>query len=467
MNRGKKLLINTVVITVGKLSTQFVSFLLLPLYTTLLTTAEYGTVDLFTTYVQLLLPIVTLLIEQGAFRYLLDYLSQEEEERKIISSSFFMIVGQSILYTMIFVGLARFIHNDYKYYILALLISSSFSSWTLQLARGFRKLTVYAAGSFITVITSIAFNVFFIAVLHMGAEGMLCATFIGNIVCFAFVAFYLRLCSYIRIKSISKEVIRNMLNYSIPLIPNQLSLWIINSSDRTIVSLFLGTATNGILAISHKFALIYQTIFGMFQLSWHELGSVHFNDSDRDNFFTVTFYEVYKFFSSLCIGIIAILPFAFPLLINNAFSEAYYTIPIYMFAVLCNIVVGLLGVIYVAMKKTAEIAKSTMYSGIINLTVHLSLIRSMGLFAAAISTLVAYFVVMIYRVIDTKKYINIEYNCKYFIISCVAALVLLVPYYMDIVVLRVIGVVFAGVYVLVANWKTMTMIKKMVLAKMG
>lgn len=465
MSRGKKLAENTIVITIGKLSTQFISFLLLPLYTTLLSTEEYGTVDLFITYVQLLLPIVTLLIEQGAFRYLIDYQDDEEEKRKIISSSGMLIMIQCVLYSLLLICVAQFIKNDYKYYILAILITSSFSSWGLQIARGFRKLKLYAVGSFITVITTIVFNVLFIAVLRMGAIGMLKATFIGNLVCAVFIALYLRLDRYFSIKSISKKTLCDMIRYSVPLIPNQLSLWIINSSDRTIVTFFLGAAANGVLAISHKFPTIYQAIFGMFQLSWHEMGSVHFNDSDRDEFFTDTFNEVYKFFSSMCIGLIAVLPFVFPMLINEAYSKAYYTIPLYLFAVLCNIVVGLLGVVYVALKKTAEIAKSTIYSGIINIVVHVFLIQWCGLFAAAISTLVGYFCIMVYRMVDTKKYINIRYNYKYFTASILVAVALLVPYYVDLLIIRVIGLIFACIYAFAVNRKMLFSLKEGVLAK--
>ena len=51
MSRSKELVKNTAILTIGKMCTQFVSFLLLPLYTALLSTEEYGIVDLFTTYI--------------------------------------------------------------------------------------------------------------------------------------------------------------------------------------------------------------------------------------------------------------------------------------------------------------------------------------------------------------------------------------------------------------------------------
>lgn len=56
MSRAGELAKNTFIITVGRVATQFISFLLLPMYTVLLTSEEYGTVDLITTIVQLLVP---------------------------------------------------------------------------------------------------------------------------------------------------------------------------------------------------------------------------------------------------------------------------------------------------------------------------------------------------------------------------------------------------------------------------
>ena len=68
MNREKSLLKNTIIITIGKVCTQMISFFLLPLYTGILSTEEYGTVDLLNTLVSLLLPIVTFQIEMAVFR---------------------------------------------------------------------------------------------------------------------------------------------------------------------------------------------------------------------------------------------------------------------------------------------------------------------------------------------------------------------------------------------------------------
>ena len=72
MNKKKQLAKNTIIIFIGKVCTQLISFFLLPLYTGYLKTSEYGIVDLITTYITLLVPIITLELEMSIFRYLVE-----------------------------------------------------------------------------------------------------------------------------------------------------------------------------------------------------------------------------------------------------------------------------------------------------------------------------------------------------------------------------------------------------------
>ena len=68
MNRNKEFIKNTVILFLGKFTTQFISLLLLPLFTHYLLTSDYGAVDLLQTYITLFIPILTLRIDSVAFR---------------------------------------------------------------------------------------------------------------------------------------------------------------------------------------------------------------------------------------------------------------------------------------------------------------------------------------------------------------------------------------------------------------
>ena len=105
----KKLLVNTVIISIGKICTQLITFLLLPLYTNLLSTEEYGIADLVTVFIMLVVPIVTLQIEQGVYRELIEVRENDSEKSKIISNTFITTFLQIVLYTIIFLVVSLFI----------------------------------------------------------------------------------------------------------------------------------------------------------------------------------------------------------------------------------------------------------------------------------------------------------------------------------------------------------------------
>ena len=458
-SREKELTKNTLIITVGRISTQFVSFLLLPLYTALLSTEEYGTVDLITTLVQLIVPVSSLMIDQSVFRYLLS--SETDKDRKIIiTSAVGIITSASIATIILYFVINPFVKSNYKIWLLFILIATSFSGLFLQVARGLKQIADYALGSFICSVSTIVLNVVCIVSLKMGATGMLVAIFAGNLICCLFLFIKLRIIKYISIPLFSIENAKFQLRYSIPLVPNQLSLWIMNSSDRLLVSLFLGTATNGVLAVSHKFSAIYLTFFNIFLLAWHEMGAVHYFDEDRDEFFSHMLEKMISIFSTLCLGIMVVLPIVFGWLVNSAFHEAYYNVPIYLVASLFNIVVGLLGVVYVATKKTTEIAKTTIISAIINILVNIALINVIGLYAASISTFASYLVTMIYRVYDTRKYLNIKYSIKQYLLIAVALVICTVIYYLKN---TVVSLVFLPVFILVALWVNKNVLNEIII----
>lgn len=464
MSRIKDLAKNTLIITIGRISTQFITFLLLPLYTALLTTEEYGTVDLITTLVQLFIPIVSLMIDQGVFRYLLSS-ENENTKKEVISNAFFLLLGLNFVFIIIYLLLLPLITVKYKIWILLILVITAFSNLFLQISRGLKKTFDYALGSFICSLITITLNVLCIAFIKMSAVGMLLATFIGNVVCCIYLFFKLEINKYLSLSSVNKKTLLNELKYSIPLIPNQLSLWVMNSSDRLIVSFILGTAANGILAVSHKFPAIFMTFFNIFQLAWHETGTVHFFDKDRDDFFSKTIEEIMLLFSTLCMCIIIVLPIVFNLFVNSSYNEAYYNIPIYLIASLLNVMVGLLGVVYVATKKTFEIAKTTIIAALINIIVNIILIKYIGLYAASISTFMGYFITMIYRIIDTKKYLNIKYSLYKYVKIIVGILFSTIIYYINNKLISIITLPFFICVALWVNKDYIVLIKKLIKGK--
>lgn len=447
MSRETKLLKNTAIITIGKVCTQLITFFLLPLYTSILSTEEYGTVDLLNTLVLLLLPIVTFQIEQALFRFLIEVRNNEEEKKKIISTSFFTVVLHIIIYLAIFFIISPFVKNEYKYFLATNVVVYILASLLLQLARGLGDNKRYAFGSFISAFSTIAFNILFLVVIKLGANGMLLANMLGQLVCFLYIFIALKIYKYISFKHVASEVRKKILKYSFPLIPNAISWWVFNASDRIIVSTILGVAQNGILAAAHKFSTVYITLYNIFNLSWTETVSLHCNDKDFNDFFNKMMDTVLKLFTSMALGIIACMPFVYPIMINENYSFGFKLVPILILGSLFNVIVGLISTLYVANKATKAIANTSVVSAIINIIVHIALIKFVGLYAAAISTLVAFLVICIYRLYDIKKkYFKIEFDKNFILQTLIVLSVILVCYYLNNLYLNIISILIAVIY---------------------
>ena len=193
-------------------------------------------------------------------------------------------------------------------------------------------------------------------------------------------------------------------------------------------------------------------------MTWTESASLHINDKDASDFVSSTMNVVLKLFTAICFGIIGFMPFVFPIMINEKFSDSYYQIPILMLATLFNVMVGLLSVIYIAKKNTKAVAKTSIMAAIINLIVNLGLIKFIGLYAASISTLVSYFAMAIYRYVDVQKYVKIKIDKKFLIVAFIMMPILLISYYINNLYLNIVMVLIVCLYALITNLKTLNIV---------
>ena len=467
MSKKKQLMKNTIIIFLGRACTQLISFFLLPLYTSFLLTKEYGLVDLITTYVTLLVPIITLELEMSVFRYLIDVRDKEKETKKVLSNNFLVLLTSLLLFGIAYVIVTCFWHFDFRWLILFDIIICTFSGNFLQIARGLGKTIDYAISCIITGVSTILLNVLFIVILKMGAFGMIMSMALAN----GFGALYLfvklKLYKKINFKLKDTKLIKSMYKYSIPLVPNSVSWWVVNVSDRTIISIVLGAAANGIYAISNKFPTIISSLLGIFNLSWSESAALHINSSDRDKFFSDVLNTVTKIFTSLGVGMIACMPFVFPILVNHRYNEAFNYIPILVLATIFNVAICMYTGIYIAKKMTKQVASTTIMGAIINIIINLIFVKLIGLYAAALSTAISYFAMMIYRHIDLKKYVKIKYEKGLILKTILIFTFSITLYYQHNIILNIVNLIVIIIYAFLINRKFLKDWKNIIFKKLG
>ena len=462
MNKNKELVKNTIIIFIGKFCTQFITLLLLPLYTHFLSTEDYGYIDLIQTYLTFFIPLILLKIDAGIFRFLIDARKSEEEKNKIITNGIFIMFVELIISTILFAVAVKIFSIKYSILIVMNLISLSVLTFLLQIVRGIGKNKQYSFSSIIAAIVTIVLNLIFLVGFHKNGKYVLIASLISNIICTIYLLIVNKILKNVKIKYIDKKLIKDLLKYSIPMIPNELSWWIVHVSDRTIISYALGVAANGIYSVSCKFSNILSSIFNIFNLSWQESAALHINDTDKDEFFSNVINKVFNLFICFCIGILACLPFVFELLIKDSYREAYKYVPILLLANIFSVLIGLIGSIYVAKKMTKEVAKTTMIAAIINLTIDIALIKVIGIYAAAISTLVSYMLLAIYRYIDVQKYVRVKIPIKNIVVNSIIFILVVVLYLYNNIALNVINLLLCILYAIIVNKELLIEFKKVI-----
>ena len=463
MNQKRQLLINTIIIAIGKLSTQIVSFLLLRLYTSELTTAEYGTYDFLVTVSTFLLPIITMLMEESMFRFLIDANDLKSKKRVITGTIAYTIVGTSV-FTILATIIMGAMKYEYTLVFILFVISNVLIGLSNALSRGMGKIKLYSLSNFILGASTIILNIIFIVNLKLGVSGLLWSNTVANSITAIIVLMMLHLPLFISEKDLSKNTISEMLRYSIPLVPNNLSWIIISLSDRLMLTWMTGADANGIYSIANKFPNIIYTFYGFFSTAWKESAARIIKENNKTEYYNSIYKDIKFFLKAIVLGLIAIMPFVFPLLVDSSYNEAYIYIPILIISIYYTNMSNFYGGIFTAFKNTKIMGSTTVLSAIINITINLIFIPKFGIYAAAFSTLISNAIVFAYRRYKLREYIKLKEKFNY--VFWTLLVITLITYYRNNMILNVIMFIIVLAYCIFTNMTFIRKILKLVLGKM-
>lgn len=458
-NSVQKLSKNTLIVTVGKISTQFISFLLLPLYTSILNSEQYGVVDLVQTLSALLLPLVSLQLEQATFRYLTA--SKEfKDKNQIISTAFFGMILQTIVYLFLGYILCTFINLSYKYFLIFNVITQTWGGFLLQIPRSFGDYNSYSLSSVVTGVSSIILNIMLVVFIPLGASGMLLAICIGNLIGCIFLSYNIKIYRYLSIDKFNKKLYVEFLKYSMPMIPSHLSWWIINASDRILISVFLGIKFNGIYAAAVKLPSIFNIAISILDVTWTEMLLSSSQNSTKFEENILLFKKIIKLVISCGVLMLSILPIIFKILIDEKFNYAYNLIPILVLGVVAASISTLSTSFYILNKDTRNIAKTSAVAAIINIIVHISLVKYIGLYASAISTAFSQTILASLRLKKINEIIKLKLNIKLIIVTLGIVLIEIICFYNGNLVKIVLGCILAFVYLIFINKDLINLMRK-------
>lgn len=410
VNRYKKLLSDTLIFAIGTFSSKVLVFLLMPLYTRILTTADYGSVDLIMQTGNLLFPVVTAGIVSGVVRYGLD---KSYNKRDVFSTGVkTTFIGLGILLVcmplfMLFPFLNQF---QLIVYLYLFVVMSSLRYLCSQFVRAIGYVKLYAFDGILSTVLLIVFNVLFLVVFRWGITGYILATVAADVCSTIFLFITAELYKYTTFKSTNKKVSRSMLRYSIPLIPNNIFWWITNVSDRYILAGYCGTAENGLYAAAQKVPTIINLVSSIFMDAWQLSAMSDMDQRERSAFFTKVFRGFWGVTVVCASGLITLARPITTVLVGPEFYDSWKFIPLLILSMVFSCFVSFLGSIYMVERNSNLAFVTTAVGAVTNIVLNFMLIPQFGGNGAAFATFLSYFLVFLIRMNNTKKYIKIHYN---------------------------------------------------------
>lgn len=405
---------NTIIFAISSFGTKILSFLLVPLYTAVLTTTEYGTADLITTTSTLLMFILTINIASSVLRFTLDH---QEYGENILSYGFRVLNIGTLLCGIILgiVCLTNLVDWPIYYYVFVVLYfyASALYEMITNYLRAIDKVKEVAVAGVLSSLVIILGNILFLLIIKLGLIGYLVAIVLGPLLAsiFCIIKANVSFKTYFCVEC-SNKVQKEMVHYCIPLIFNNIALWINAFLDRYFVTYFCGVAENGVYSVAGKIPTILSTCYSVFASAWTLSAIIEFDSEDKDGFFSNT-YNIYGALMTMACSMIILLniPLAHFLYAKDFFVAWRYS-SILLLSVMFNTLTVFQGSVFTAAKKTESIATTTIISAFVNIVLNALLIPVVGVLGAAIATAFAYFVMWAVRYKFTKNFIKMRINVK-------------------------------------------------------
>ena len=419
-SRGKRLAKNTVIYMVSNFGSKVLTFLIVPLYSWYLTTSQYGTYDTIVSVEGLIMPLCILAINEGLLRWLL---KSDEKDGAIIGTGYGIYLALILLTDAVLAVAFSISGWRWGRMFLFLLTVSTMYTVLQYTARGAKRNRAFAVSGVIYTVTMLGCNMIFIAGLHYKIGGMLLSLALA----YLFGALYLLFCmrNLFRPSSLSfdRGLGREMLRYSIMLVPNNISWWIMNASDRVMLTAMIGSSYTGIYSIACKFPTIVSTIHTIFYQAWQEQAVIEYDSDTRDQFYTRVFNLYVRLTGCLVLMLVPFSKLFITLFMSESYTEGYrYTGVLYLGAMFSSFS-AFYGTGYISSKDTKSAMYTTFLGAAVNILINLFFIRRFGIWAACFSTFFGYLAVWIVRMIQTRKYFTITVDWKTFFLlagSCAA-----------------------------------------------
>ena len=403
----KMLFSDTVVFTISSFASKILVFLLIPLYTAVLSTKQYGIADLITNTVNVIYPILTLSIMEATLRFAFD---ENNKNTDVLNNSLFVIFVAEVVILIIWPFSSVFGRTMHDYWLWFAIIFGGFNLEEVlaQYTKGINKTRVFAIAGVIQTLVIIISNIISLLVLKGGLTAYLLSIVLGYYLSSA----YLIVAAKIRVEhfTLNWNLLKEMLEFSIPTIPVLISWWINTSADKYMIIAYQGIAESGIYSVAYKIPSILAMVTSIFTSAWTISAIKNVGEDDNDEYQT----NIYQFFNIANILACSILILFSKVISSILFSESFFVawhyVPILLVAYLFSGLAGFMASSFRAAKYTKGLFSSTVIGAIVNISMNFYCIKRFGSMGAAFTTMVGFAVMFYIRRHSMQKIVKLRVN---------------------------------------------------------
>ncbi len=440
LDKIKELSKDTAIYGISTIFGRFLSFLLVPFYTNVFTTSEYG----IFAYLYTILAFMNIVYIYGMDAAFLKYtsLAKEKEKKDTFSTPFLFVVSTGIFASILFfifrAGISNALDVPQKYshlfiYIILILLLDTFALIPFSKLRLERKAKKFATIKIINILINLTLNIVLILYYKMGIE----AIFISNLCAsvFSFLALIPDIITRLKFK-IDKNVLKKMLKFGLPYLPASIAAMMVQMIDVPILRELTNDATVGIYRANYKLGIFMMLFVSMFQYAWQPFFLNNAKEKNAKEIFSkvlslfVLAASVIWIVISLFIDNLASIEFLpGKTIIGHSFLSGIFIVPVVLLAyVFYGMYVNFTAGLYIE-EKTQYFPYVTITGALVNVVINLFLIPIYGIMGAALATLASYIVMAAGMFFVSNKFYKIDYEYRRIFPNILIMITILLFYY--------------------------------------
>lgn len=412
----------TIIYAVGNIASKLISFVLFFVLTFYLSKEHLGLFDIIITAAAVVTPFVSLQLTEAILRWAVVAADQDMRARVFTNAVFAFCISAAVFSGFYWVC-SGFVEIPSPDMVFLVLLTSALLPLFQMMARGSGRNALFALSGVVYALFYTVFSLGLVVYLQMKVEGLLMATITANTGTMLFLLAAGRYHRMLDSRMIDISFIRELVTYSVPLIPNALAWWLYTAASRLVILLFLGIESTGIWAVANKIPTILALFNSIFFMAWQEKGLREYDNPDRDAYYS----GVLKKYIAISFGIMIVLTAAAkPILqysVEASFTEAWEYTFVLMLGLFFQTLALFYGVGYLCGKETKAVFLTTMIGSTIAVILNFLLVPHFGLHGAGWATVGGFFAMFAIRLRQTKKYFTITFPHRqfFFMLAALAA----------------------------------------------